>query len=243
VSPTLTALLALQDLDSAADAARRRVAEMPAAEAALADALKAAGAAADAVKAKLQENAQARRNLEKDVAGVDVRLARFDDHKAAVKTNQEYTALLHEIATAKAEKDEIEERLLVLMEEGDGLAGELKAAEAAVAAETARGNELRTAMAAERQSLEAELDRIASQRQGASAGVAPRTLALYEQLIKGRRGIAMARMDGELCVACHVRLRPHIAQLVRRNDDIHQCESCQRILYYVAPESGDASAS
>jgi predicted nucleic acid-binding Zn-ribbon protein len=67
---------------------------------------------------------------------------------------------------------------------------------------------------------------------------------LYEQLLKGRRGIAMARMDGELCSACHVRLRPHVTQQVRRNDAIVQCESCQRILYYIAPvpESGTPAA-
>ena len=53
----------------------------------------------------------ARRALEKDVAVVDARLSKFEDHKAAVKTNQEYTALLHEIATAKSEKDAVEEHL------------------------------------------------------------------------------------------------------------------------------------
>ena len=42
-------------------------------------------------------------------------------------------------------------------------------------------------------------------------------------------------MTGELCEACHVRLRPHVTQQIRRNDSIVQCESCQRILYYVAP--------
>ena len=44
-------------------------------------------------------------------------------------------------------------------------------------------------------------------------------------------GVAEAR-DG-LCTVCHVRLRPQIFNEVRRNDGLHQCDSCTRILYFV----------
>ena len=77
--------------------------------------------------------------------------------------------------------------------------------------------------------------RLTRERGGATAGADARTLALYEQLLKGRRGVAIARMEGDLCSACHVRQRPHMAQQVRRNDTIVQCESCQRILFFVVP--------
>ena len=40
--------------------------------------------------------------------------------------------------------------------------------------------------------------------------------------------------DG-LCSACHVRLRPQVFQQVRTNGQIIQCDSCQRILYYIPP--------
>ena len=63
-------------------------------------------------------------------------------------------------------------------------------------------------------------------------------LARYEQLLKQRRGLAVARMNSEMCAACHVRLRPHVTQQIRRNDEIVACESCQRILYYVEPTAG-----
>jgi len=234
VSPALASLIALQQIDSAADVARKRLADLPAAEQTLAASLAAAVQAADAVKANIQENQQKRRALEKDVAVVESRLARFDDHKAAVKTNQEYTALLHEIQTAKSDKDAVEERILLLMEEADGLAGELKAAESALKDEKRKADEARAQLGTERTSLEAELARLAAARPGATVGADARTLALYEQLIKGRRGLAVAKMTGEICTACHVRLRPHVTQQIRRNEDIVQCESCQRILYFEA---------
>lgn len=208
---------------------------MPAAEQAISSALEAARGAVEAAKARIQENNHSRRALEKEIAGVDTRLARFDDHKAAVKTNHEYTALLHEIATAKAEKDAIEERLLVLMEEGDAVSARLKAAERALVDEDDRGQKARAAMDAERANTDKELARLSSERAREVRDIDTALLAKYAQLLKQRKGIAVSRMAGDTCEACHVRLRPHVAQQVRRNDAIVQCDSCQRILYFVAP--------
>lgn len=233
--PALATLIALQQLDTAADAARRRLNELPAAEQALAADLAAATAAVDAAKARLTDNQTRRRALEKDVAAVDTRLARFDDHKAAVKTNQEYTALLHEIATAKTEKDGIEEKILGLMEEADGIAHDQKASEAALSQTKRDAEQARAAFTRERATLEEDLARLTHDRQLEARGFDAVLLTRYEQLLKQRRGVAVAAMTGEMCAACHVRQRPHIAQLIRQNVQILQCESCQRILYYKPP--------
>jgi predicted nucleic acid-binding Zn-ribbon protein len=233
--PALQSLVALQALDSAADAARRRLAELPAAEQEIQRAIAAATTTAEAVKAQQQENQQARRALEKDVAQVDTRLKRFDDHKAAIKTNQEYTALLHEIATAKTEKDAIEDRILGLMEDADRLAAELKAAQQAQASAKADGDKARAALDTERAQLDRELARLSHERTAETRGIDAVLQAKYDQLIKQRRGIAVAQMIGETCAACHVRLRPHVAQQIRRNDSIVQCDSCQRILHFQPP--------
>jgi predicted nucleic acid-binding Zn-ribbon protein len=235
VIPALAALVALQKLDTAAETATKRLADMPAAEEAIDASIAEAGAAVEAAKASAVANQEARRALEKEVAGVDTRLSRFEDHKAAVKTNQEFTALLHEIETAKTEKDTIEEKILELMEEADALAVSLKDAEGVAEQAKRDGDEGRAALAKERGSIDEELARLQSARKGETSGLDAALLARYEQLLKGRRGVAVAAMSGETCAACYVRLRPHVAQQVRRNDDIVQCESCQRILYYEPP--------
>ena len=232
--PTLTVLIALQALDTAVDQARKRLAELPAAEQAIDAATARAESEVTRLKTLLKENHDGRRALEKDVALVDSRLARFDDHKAAVKTNQEYTALLHEIATAKTEKDAIEEKILLLMESADTLGAELKQAEGALAERKREGEKARAAFATERGTLEKQVADLTHDRQREAKAIEAPVLAKYEQLLRGRRGLAMAVMHGDLCTACHVRLRPHVAQVVRRNEEIVQCESCQRILYVVA---------
>jgi len=232
VIPALASLLALQKLDSAADDAAKRLEELPAVEAALDERVAAAATAVDAARARLAENHAARRTLEKDVAAVDARLARFNDHKAAVKTNQEFTALLSEIDTARAEKDRIEERILLLLEEADAIEADVAAAEADVAAARKDGEATRRELASEHKALEERIATIDVTRKGELAGLEPALLARYQQLRKGRRGIAVTAMTGEICSACLIRLRPHVVQQVRRNDEIVQCESCQRILYF-----------
>jgi predicted nucleic acid-binding Zn-ribbon protein len=229
--PALTALIALQKLDSAVEAARRRLGELPGVEREWGATLRAASAAVDAARERLKTNQQARRDLEKDVAQVDTRLARFEDHKAAVKTNQEFTALLHEISTAKGEKDAIEDRILALLEEADGIAADIAAAESGEGDAKRDAGAAQQDLTAEQASLEATLVRLAAERAGADADVDGPTLAKYEQLLTNRRMGAVAPLDGEICAACYVRLRPAVAQQIRRNDSIVQCDNCQRILY------------
>jgi len=234
--PQLAALIALQQLDTAAEASRRRLGELPGAEQAIDAAIAVASQAVDTAKARLAENQHTRRELEKQVAVVDGRLSRFEDHKAAVKTNQEFTALLHEITTAKVEKDAVEEKILVLLEVADVITAEIRAAEKALADARRDGEVTRSGLKAERQMLDAELARLTSERVRETASVEKPVLARYEQILKQRRMIAVAPIEGELCTACHVRLRPAVAQQIRRNDSIVPCDSCSRILYFVPKE-------
>jgi uncharacterized protein len=229
--PALTSLVALQQLDTAAETARRRLSEHPAALQAIDRRIAEGRASVEVAKAALAANHLSRRELEKQVAAIDTRLARFDDHRAAVKTNQEYSALLHEIETAKSEKETVEEQILVLMEAGDELQALLKETEAALAKTSKDADAARAALTAERTTLEADIARLMTEKATQAAHVDKVLLARYEQLLKARKMVAVAEMKADMCLACHVRLRPAVTQQVRRGTDIVTCDSCQRILY------------
>lgn len=229
--PALASLIALQELDTAAEAARRRLGEVPAVEARFEQQLAESAAALDRIRTTLAGHQEARRDLEKRVAVSESRLARFDEHKAAVKTNQEFTALLHEIETARLEKDAIEEQIIGLLETEDQVTAEIAAAEQDLTATRTEIDAARASLQAEREALEAELARLSGLRTTETAGVDRTLLAKYEQLLKQRKMLAVAPLQGDICGACHVRLRPAVTQQVRRNTDIIVCDSCQRILF------------
>jgi predicted nucleic acid-binding Zn-ribbon protein len=66
------------------------------------------------------------------------------------------------------------------------------------------------------------------------AALDPQVLAIFELIAKRRNGIAVAEARDGICTICHVRLRPQVFNTVRRNDQIIQCDSCNRILYFVS---------
>ena len=78
-------------------------------------------------KRALKDNQEARRALEKDVAVYQGRLTKFKDQLSAVKTNREYQAMQHEIATAQSDLGAVEEKVLERMLEADAIAADSQA--------------------------------------------------------------------------------------------------------------------
>jgi predicted nucleic acid-binding Zn-ribbon protein len=122
------------------------------------------------------------------------------------------------------------------MVEADGITADVKQAEAAFAAKRREIDAEKKRLAEELTETEAALKTATDARTALLGQIDPRLVSTFEQVARVRKGIAVttATRDG-LCSVCHVRLRPQVFQQVRHNDGIIQCDSCQRILYYVPP--------
>lgn len=227
-------LIQLQDLELGAERARRRVEEIPFAQAALEARIADRTAAVAAVKDRIGVNQAARRDIEKDLAAVQARLSKYKDQLMEVKTNKEYQAMQSEISVAEQNVRAQEDLLLERMEETDALAAELKTSEAALKHEQGEVAREKQRLDAERGALDQELERTSAERAKVSAQLSAPALALFEHVAKHRRGVALSEAREGHCTQCHVRLRPQVFNEVRRNDGLIQCESCSRILYFVA---------
>jgi predicted nucleic acid-binding Zn-ribbon protein len=237
----LDRVVALQRLDTAVGAARKKLAEAPEREKAFDARLDAAKQTLADVKAKLVANQDARRTIEKDVAVHQGRLSKYRDQAMAVKTNQEYHAIQHEIAHAQGEIKKYEDQILERMVEADDLAAAVKAAEAALNAEQKTIDADRKKLHAEDAELQKSFDALSAERTALVSAIDKRVLAIYDTGFAKRQGIAVAEAKDGICTICHVRLRPQVFNEVRRNDGIVQCDSCQRILYFVpAPATTQA---
>jgi uncharacterized protein len=236
MSPELDRLIRLQQLESTIIEAKAAIALHPQRLAALDARLDDAKHAVDSAKERLKNNHDARRELEKEVAVYQGRLDKFKDQLSAVKTNREYQAMQHEIATAQSDLGSVEEKMLERMVEADELTAIAKRAEATLAIQSKEIEAEKKALTEDLVSVEASLTRAIEGRAAIVKDMDPRLLALFEQVAKARKGVAIcgATRDG-LCSLCHVRLRPSVFQQVRQNDAIVQCETCQRVLYWVPP--------
>lgn len=239
--PDLERLIHLQDLDSRLAAARQTVAGAPEREAAFDARLSAARAAVDQAKAAIAENQDARRSVDKDLLASQQRLEKYKEQSMAVKTNDEFHAMQHQMAAVKADIDQFESRVLEVMMRADELATGLAAAQKTLAAEEAAVAAERKAMEAEHKAADAEVAACTAERAEVIKQMDPHVVSTFERISRARGGIGLARAEKERCVVCQVRLRPMVYNEVRRNDAIVQCDSCQRILYYVPPPpAGDS---
>jgi uncharacterized protein len=229
----LERLIRLQQTDTFIENARRRIADDPALVEGLDSRLAAATAGVETAKARAVENQAARRSVEKDLAMIQARLSKFKDQLMGVKTNKEYTAMLKEIEVAQHEVRQLEDKILERMLEADELAAGLKDAEARLAADKGVIAAQRKQIGEETERLRRELDEAIARRTQLVVETSPAALGTYET-VRGRRGNAVVEVKGGYCTACHVRMRPQMANELRRNEMIFQCESCQRILYIPA---------
>jgi len=239
MNPDLERLIALQRLDSAAQDAERRLAEEPERHKAIDTRLDDKSQLVSAAKEHLTASQSARRALEKEVSVHQGRLSKFREQAMAVKTNQEYHAIQHEIAFAQSEIKAMEDQILERMLEADELTAALKRAEAELAAEQKACDADRRALAAEQVELKERLERVRSERHALVPALDPAAFATFELVARRRNGVAVAEAREGVCTICHVRLRPQVFNTIRRNDDIIRCDSCGRILYFV-PLSGAA---
>jgi predicted nucleic acid-binding Zn-ribbon protein len=233
--PDLERLILLQDIERRASAAARIVADAPGTLAALATTLANARAGVESAKAALAENQVARRALERDLQTAQQRLDKYKDQSMAVKTNEEFHAMQHQMAAVKADIDRLEGSILEVMMAADDLQQRLTGAEATLKAQTAAVAAQQAAVSAERDANAAIVTACAAERKALVTQMTPSVVATFDKVARQRAGIGVARAEQERCVVCQVRLRPMVYTAVKRNDSITQCDSCQRILYFIPP--------
>ena len=228
--PSLEHLIRLQQLETDAGERKRRLAELPARVTEVEASIVAARAARDAAAARASENQALRRAADRELGVQQSRLTKFKDQLADVKTNKEYTAMQHEIATAEEGVRTFEDQILTLMMEADELTASVKAAEAALAGEERKGVAVHSEVDSERGRLESELAALIPARVEVEKQMPAELVRLFTETAGRRRGIAVSEIRDGHCSACQVRLRPQFIMEARRRDKIIQCESCSRFL-------------
>jgi predicted nucleic acid-binding Zn-ribbon protein len=231
VNPDLRNLIALQDLELKITSLQKQVADIPNVIQSVESELRRIREAHDAHVARSKELANRRRALEGDVDLSRSKLSRLKDQLMAVKTNKEYTAMLHEIQMAEGQIRSEEDRILEIMEEMETKEKNLKGAEQEMHNKSA---ELQESIRKTKESapmMEAELEKLREEKIQMESQIGMDLLSRYRRIADARKGVALAEAKDELCSACHVRIRPQMYADLLRTDNIHACDSCSRILF------------
>ena len=241
--PDLQRLIELQDIESRAAVANKAIADAPARIAALEALLQAATASLAAAKQALTDNQNQRRSIDKDLAAAQQRVEKYKEQIMAVKTNEQLHAMQHQMKAVGDEVGQHEERILASMMEADEITANIKKAEAALKAAQAKVAAERAAIENEVAAHKATIAETTDARQKLITALDNKNVVDTFQRIAKVRGTALARAEGERCTVCQVRLRPAVFTEVRKNDSIVQCDSCNRILYFVPAKAPAAAAA
>jgi predicted nucleic acid-binding Zn-ribbon protein len=73
-----------------------------------------------------------------------------------------------------------------------------------------------------------------AERDAAAKQLPPQLYRRYD-MIRSKRGTAIAKTSDGTCQACHMALPPQLFHRLRREPTLDQCPSCNRIIYFAAP--------
>lgn len=229
--PDVQNLIALQQADREILRLKEEIAALPKRVAAIEERLAGTRTLLEKAKAAVKADEAARRKYESGIQDQQQKISKYRDQSLAVKTNEQYKALLHEIEFAEQDIRAHEDKILELMVNAEVREKDVKAAEATLKAETAEIEKEKIEARQRTAEDEKQLAEWNAKRDTARAGVDADLLRQYDRVAK-HRGTGLSEAKDHKCLACQVMLRPQTYNEVRASTHVVTCESCQRILYY-----------
>lgn len=181
--------------------------------------------------AAISEMERTRSDLLIEVRQMGVQVDRSREKLARCRNEKESLAVQRELEELRrlVRDREVElEKLALLIEQARGEMASSEAEQDKLKEEIGTSEGPALALCKE---LESRRDELQKDRKGIVAGIKPATLSRYE-LIRKRRGTALAHTSDGTCSACHIALPPMQFQVLMRRERLEQCPQCNRILYF-----------
>lgn len=159
-----------------------------------------------------------------------------------IKNIKELQALQREIDQIRQANGEAEEELLNLMVEIDGLKGEIKAKQETLLAAQQDWQQKQEALQAQIAAIDQAVEKASIRRQSIAQAIDAVLMSRYQLILSRRGGTAVVEVTGGICQGCYMNIPPQLWNEIIRSDKVNLCPSCQRILYYKAPQAHEKTA-
>ena len=224
-------LLTLQDRHQRLRSFQTEIAHLPEERKAREKQIADSAAKLENAKIRAKEIEIEKRNLEMEARAKRDIIARYKHQQLQTRRNEEYSALAHEIQAAEKIVTTLEDRELDLMEEAEKLTPQIAAAEKAHADEHKKIEHLLAGLENKKSNLEARIAELKTEHERLTKLIDEDVLEIYLHLFKNKHGTAIATLEHEVCMGCHMKVPAQTAVLVRAAKEIVHCPQCGRILY------------
>ncbi|MDQ2798679.1 MAG: C4-type zinc ribbon domain-containing protein [Armatimonadota bacterium] len=229
---TLQQLLALQQIDTQIQRAKRQQAALDTGAEAGVQAEAAQAAARQALAAAHKAAGELKDN-ELKLSGIEAKRKQYQQklYQGSVTNARELGNIEREIEALGRQRSDLDGRILELMEEAENLQEKADRAEAEARRAETHHMDTVTAFRARHEALALELSELQPHRAAATGAVADAALLKRYETIRAKAGgVGIARVEGNDCGSCHMTLPSSIVKAVRESSDVQSCENCGRLL-------------
>lgn len=171
-----------------------------------------------------------KRQLESELAQESERLKSKEERLNTIKTQKEYQAVVREISLAKTANREREERLKKLNQVLDELKPSLEPL-------SVKLKEILEQLTKEKSHIQGDLDQIQTKirdmetQMNEQLGALPDDIRHKFKQIEAKRQPPAALVIDGTCQECFMNVPPQLYIEIQKNQEVHSCPNCHRLLY------------
>jgi len=148
-----------------------------------------------------------------------------------IKNVKELQALQREIDQARQNNGDLEEELIRIMQEIDTIKAQIQAKEAEMSMMQEAWQSKQRELEEQIHGIDAAVSQAFTRRQNIAAQVTGDLISRYELIFSRRGGTAVVEVAAGICQGCFMNIPPQLWIEINRNEKLHLCPSCQRILF------------
>lgn len=225
-------LIQLQQIDLKLLALRRKIGDFPQKIKEAESPLQKSLDALNLLKQQYDSLDKKKRDKERALEDINEKINKLKARTGEIKTNKEYQALLKEIETVEHDRSSIEDDILAAMEDTDALGKQVKIGEQQCKTNRENVEALKKTIEGEKGEIEKELATIQGMREKVAEAIDSEVYNQYVMLIEIYHGHAVNEVKEEICQGCNMNIPPQLFVEIKKNEEIHQCPHCRRILYF-----------
>jgi len=175
--------------------------------------------------------------LELELKSRDEQITRLRASLNIAKTNKEYSAVLTQLNTTKADNSKIESQSLELLKNIESDEAECEEIQSQINEQKQHLEQLRTEVETLASKYQAEIDKIQAEWDQAAKTIPDKPLEIFKRVTETYDGQAVAvieQQDGKKgaysCGGCFMGITAECVNLLMTKDDIIRCPNCTRIL-------------
>jgi len=189
-----------------------------------------------ALEQQIEALSKERRRVDGELSDQQELLKKYQSQLMQVKNQQQYAAAWKEIDATRKHVKELEDSSLKFMTDVDALQSKLDEKQTSTVDLKERWDLEHEAWQGSLGDTQAAVAKLKEKVAAIESTIPPRLKSEFYRIFNQRQHLAVSIAEKDSCSACRTRIRPQVAQQLKRGELVH-CEGCHRILYSETTQS------